>query len=35
MNDAEVYFKLYGKLLYVVPFYKKKFNLVEVSDEQI
>ena len=25
MNEAEVYFKLYGELYYTVPFYQKNF----------
>lgn len=31
MNDAEVYYMLYGDLIDAVPFYKDKF--VRLSDE--
>lgn len=31
MNDAEVYYELYGEMIVFVPFYKERF--VRISDE--
>jgi hypothetical protein len=32
MNDAEAYQKLYGDLVYTVPFYIQKFDLVPLGE---
>ena len=35
MNDAEAYLKLYGDLVYVVPFYIQRFKLVPLNEQII
>jgi hypothetical protein len=34
MNDAEAYHKLYGMLLFCVPFYQKNFELTTLEPKQ-
>lgn len=33
MNDAEAYHKLYGRMIFFVPFYQNNFSLVDICKE--